>query len=176
LLQIPTGILRRNFHWKDITRSRVVEATEKAFALSLLQHGGIMKVDNSFDFNSDPFHQYLGLTLEETREDYARIRLNIHEGTPTGIGGSVNGGVLSTMIDMAAVPAVFTNIREGSEPAGTADLQITYLRQAHGSWIDAEAKVIKRGRQLCTIHVDIRNDDGILCATGRVLYALRTVG
>lgn len=133
-----------------------------------------MKVDNSWDFNADPFHQFLGLTLEETREDYARIRLSIHEDTPTGIGGSVNGGVLATMIDMAAVPAVFTNIREGTQPAGTADLQITYLRQAHGQWIDAEARVIKRGRQLCTIHVDIMNDDGTLCATGRVLYALRS--
>lgn len=133
-----------------------------------------MKVDDAWDFNADPFHQFLGLTLEETREDYARIRLSINEGTPTGIGGSVNGGVLATMIDMAAVPAVFTHIREGSEPAGTADLQITYLRQAHGNWIDAEAKVIKRGRQLCTIHVDITNEDGTLCATGRVLYALRS--
>jgi uncharacterized protein (TIGR00369 family) len=135
-----------------------------------------MKADNPFDFDNDPFHEYLGLTLLETREDYARIRLNIHEGTPKGIGGSVNGGVLSTMIDMAAVPAVFTNIKEGSEPAGTADLQITYLRQAHGSWIEAEAKVINRGRQLCTVHVDIKNDAGTLCATGRVLYSLRVVG
>ena len=87
-----------------------------------------MKVDNEWDFNSDPFHRYLGLTLEETRPDYARIRLTINEGTPTGIGGSVNGGVLSTMIDMSAVPAVFTNLKPGSQPAGTADLQITYLR------------------------------------------------
>lgn len=133
-----------------------------------------MKVDNAFDFDADPFHQHLGLTLEETREDYARIRLTIHEGTPTGVGGSVNGGVLATMIDMAAVPAVFTHLREGTEPAGTADLQITYLRQAHGRWVDAEARVIKRGRQLCTIHVDILNDEGVLCATGRVLYAFRS--
>jgi uncharacterized protein (TIGR00369 family) len=135
-----------------------------------------MKVDDKRDFDADPFHQFLGLRLIETREDYARIRLTIKESTPTGIGGSVNGGVLSTMIDMAAVPAVFTNIRQGTEPAGTADLQITYLRQAHGQWVDAEATVIKRGRQLCTIHVDIKNSEGTLCATGRVLYALRFTG
>ena len=78
------------------------------------------------------------------------------------------------MVDMAAVPAVFSNLREGSEPAGTADLQVTYLRQAHGEWIDAEARVIKRGRQLCTIEVEIRSDKGVICAKGRVLYALRT--
>lgn len=134
-----------------------------------------MKVDNAWDFDQDPFHQYLGLTLQETQPDYARIRLNITDNTPSGIGGSVNGGVLSTMIDMAAVPAVFSNLRQDSQPAGTADLQITYLRQAHGQWLEAEARLVKRGRQLCTIHVDIKNDQDILVATGRVLYALLPV-
>ena len=135
-----------------------------------------MKVDNAWEFNADPFHQYLNLTLEDTETDYARIRLHVSEGTPTGIGGSVNGGVLATMIDMAAVPAVFTNLKEGSQPAGTADLQITYLRQAHGDWIDAEARVIKRGKQLATVHVDIKDPAGKLCATGRVLYAFIFTG
>ncbi len=129
---------------------------------------------DDWDFNADPFHQFLNLTLEETRADFARIRLTLTERTPTGIGGSVNGGVLATMIDMAAVPAVFTAIREGSQPAGTADLQITYLRQAHGRYLDASAQVIKRGRSLCTVHIDIHDDTGNHCATGRVLYALRT--
>jgi len=78
------------------------------------------------DFDEMPFHQFLGLTMQETRPDYARTRLVINESTPTGIGGSVHGGVLATMVDMTAVPAVFTNLREGSEPAGTADPQVTY--------------------------------------------------
>lgn len=125
-------------------------------------------------FNDNPFHQYLGLELVEARKDFARLRLTVKETTPTGIGGSVNGGVISTMVDMAAVPAVFTNMREGSQPAGTADLQVTYLRQAHGKWIDAEATVIKRGRQICAVEVEIKNDKGELCGKGRVLYALRT--
>lgn len=135
-----------------------------------------MPADTNFfdNFDKNPFHQYLGLTLIDTRDDFARLRLVIKDTTPTGIGGSVNGGVISTMVDMAAVPAVFSNLREGSEPAGTADLQVTYLRQAHGEWIDAEARVIKRGRQLCTIEVEIKSDKGVICAKGRVLYALRT--
>jgi uncharacterized protein (TIGR00369 family) len=124
-------------------------------------------------FDDIPFHRYLGLTLAERRDGYARLRLTINETTPTGIGGSVNGGVIATMIDMATIPAVFTGLREGSVPAGTADLQVTYLRQAHGRWVDAEATVIKRGRQLCTVEVSVVNDQGELCARGRVLYALR---
>lgn len=136
-----------------------------------------MKSSDEFlkHFDDDPFHQYLGLTLVEYRDDFARVRLNIAATTPTGIGGSVNGGVIATMVDMSAVPAVFTNIRQGSAPAGTADLSVTYLRQAHGKWIDAEATVIKRGRQLCTIEVSVLNDSGELCARGRVLYGCRAV-
>lgn len=124
-------------------------------------------------FDELPFHRYLGLTLEERRDGYARLRLTITEQTPTGVGGSVNGGVIATLIDMAAIPAVFTGLREGARPAGTADLQVTYLRQAHGAWIDGEARVLKRGRQLCVVEVDVKNDRGELCARGRVLYALR---
>ena len=125
-------------------------------------------------FDTIPFHQYLGLTLVERRDGYARLRLRKTVTTPTGIGGSVNGGVIATMIDMATIPAVFTGLLPGSLPAGTADLQVTYLRQVHGEYIDAEAIVIKRGRQLCSIEVSVTDDEGRLCARGRVLYALRS--
>ncbi|MDB9879241.1 PaaI family thioesterase [Pseudomonadales bacterium] len=125
-------------------------------------------------FDEIPFHQYLGLTLVERRDGYARLRLRKTATTPTGIGGSVNGGVIATMIDMATIPAIFTGLRAGTEPAGTADLQVTYLRQAHGDYIEAEAIVIKRGRQLCNIEVSVTDDEGRLCAKGRVLYALRS--
>lgn len=128
------------------------------------------------DFDQLPFHQYLGLTLQERRDGYARLRLTVTENTPTGVGGSVNGGVIATLIDMVTIPAVFTGMREGVQPAGTADLQVSYLRQAHGAWLDAEATVLKRGRQLCVVDVAVSNDSGRLCAKGRVLYALRWTG
>ena len=132
-----------------------------------------MKVDNKLDFNSDPFHQYLGLTLEETAQNFARVKLKIGTNTPSGINNSVHGGVLATMVDMAAVTAVFASMRESDIPGGTADLQISYLRQAHGDWLEAKANVLKKGRQLATIQVEIMNDEGTLCAAGRVLYAFK---
>ena len=103
-----------------------------------------MRVDNKLDFNSDPFHQFLGLTLEETRQNFARVKLEIGKTTPTGINNSVHGGVLATMVDMAAVTAVFASMREDDVPGGTADLQISYLRQAHGDWLEGKANVLKK--------------------------------
>ena len=76
--------------------------------------------------------------------------------------------------NMATIVAVFSELSDKTVPAGTADLAVTYLRQAHGVWIDAEAVVIKRGRQLCSVEVSVTNDEGVLCARGRVLYAMRS--
>lgn len=125
-------------------------------------------------FDDVPFHRDLGLRLVERRDGFARLRLAVTEHTPTGIGGSVNGGVLATVVDLAALPAVFTGMREGSQPAGTADLQVSFLRQAHGPWLDVEATLVKRGRQICVVEVSILDETGQLCARGRVLYALRS--
>ena len=77
------------------------------------------------------------------------------------------------MIDMAAVTAVFASMREDDVPGGTADLQISYLRQAHGDWLEGKANVLKKGRQLATIQVEITNNERTLCASGRVLYAFK---
>ena len=126
-------------------------------------------------FDAMPFHQYLGLKVHRAGKDRATLRLHRNDETPTGIGGSVNGGVLATMVDMAAVAAVFTDVPANVAPAGTADLQITYLRQASGDYLDAVAEVVKRGRQLCTVQVAIVNPEGVTCCLGRVLYALRPI-
>jgi uncharacterized protein (TIGR00369 family) len=124
-------------------------------------------------FEDDPFHRYLGLSLEETRAGFARIRLRFGESTPRGIGGSVHGGVLAAMVDIAMLRAVFAEMRPDDQPAGTADLNVTYLRPAHGPYVDAEATVLRRGRQLAVIEVSISDAEGRLCAKGRVLYAFR---
>ena len=127
------------------------------------------------DFDNVPFHRYLGITVADQSADHVRLRLTVGETTPTGIDGSVNGGALATLVDMAAVAAVVSGLREGTALGGTADLQVSYLRQAKGAWLDASAQVLRRGRNLCVVEVSVRNDAGVLCSKGRVLYALRTV-
>jgi len=124
-------------------------------------------------FDALPFHQYLGLTLIEAKPGYGRIALRRTESTPTGIGGSVHGGVLAAIVDIAMLVALFADLGEDKLPAGTADLGITYLRQAQGEVIYATATVIKSGRQLASVEVDITDDTGTLCAKGRTLYAFR---
>ena len=124
-------------------------------------------------FDSDAYHQTLGLTVVEQTPGYGKIVLKKTANTPGGIGGSVHGGVLAAMVDIVMLVAIFSETREGEVPAGTAELGITYLRQAQGEHIYAEGRVIKRGRQLSLVEVDITDDAGRLCAKGRTLYAFR---
>lgn len=125
------------------------------------------------DFNQQSLNSMLGITFVDSTPGYGRICLCKDESTPSGIGGSVHGGVLATMVDVAMLVAVFSDMRDDEEPAGTADLSISYLRPAHGETIYADAKVIKRGRQLAVIEVDITDEEERLCAKGKVLYAFR---
>ncbi len=124
-------------------------------------------------FDDQPLHRMLGITVEDQQPGYGRIRLKKDGNTPGGIGGSVHGGILAAMVDIVMLVAIFADMRDGEVPAGTADLSITYLRQAHGDYVDAVARVVKRGRQLAMVEVDILDEEDTLCARGKTLYAFR---
>lgn len=130
-------------------------------------------IEYKANFDANPYHRVLGITVLERRPSYGKIVLLKDENTPSGIGGSVHGGVLASMVDIVMLVAMFAEMRDGEEPAGTAGLSITYLRQTHGQHIYAQANVVKRGRQLSFVEVDITDDDNRLCAKGQVLYAFR---
>jgi uncharacterized protein (TIGR00369 family) len=124
-------------------------------------------------FDQQPLQRMLGITLVERRPGFGRICLTRTAETPQGIGGAVHGGVLAAMVDIAMLVAVFADLRPEQRPAGTADLNITYLRPAHGRKVFAEATVVKSGRQLAMVEVVIADDESRVCAKGRTLYAFR---
>ena len=129
--------------------------------------------DISAGFADNPFHKYLGLTLDEARPGFARICLHTSDRTPGGISNSVHGGVLAAMVDIAMLQALFPMFGPTDQPAGTADLNITYLRPALTAKVFADATVLKKGRQQAVVEVSIFDDQGRLCAKGRVIYAIR---
>jgi acyl-coenzyme A thioesterase PaaI-like protein len=54
----------------------------------------------------------------------------------------------------------------------TVGLTITYLAPASGEDLEAEAAVIRRGRSLCFLDVDVRTVSGASVARGLVTYKL----
>ncbi len=127
-------------------------------------------------FNASPLWSQLGLTLEEARPGYARLALVRTPMVPSGIGGSVHGGILAALVDIAMLEATIPALEPNEQPGGTADLNITYMRPAMGPRITIEATMLRKGRTLAVTEVEIKDDAGKLCAKGRTLYVVRQVG
>jgi acyl-CoA thioesterase len=127
-------------------------------------------------FDEFPLHRALGLSLVSAEAGRAVIELKTSSFTLGGVGGSVHGGILACIVDVAMLAALSGTFGPHDQPAGTADLNITYMRPALGERITATASVLKKGRQLAVVEVEITDDNGRLCAKGRTLYAIRQRG
>ena len=90
-----------------------------------------------------------------------------------GVGGSVHGGLLAALVDVAMLEALRSKFEPSDIPSGTADLNITYLRPALGPRVYAEASVLRKGRSLAVTEISIVDEQGELCARGRTIYAIR---
>lgn len=124
-------------------------------------------------FNALPLYRQLGLTLEDAKPGFSRIALVTSPLTLGGVGGSVHGGLLALLIDAAMLEAMFPMFEPADMPAGTADLNITYLRPALGPKVFAEGSVLRKGKTLAVTEVSIFDSEGRLCAKGRTIYVLR---
>jgi acyl-CoA thioesterase len=124
----------------------------------------------------NPFHTLLGVELVRRGEGHARCRLPVTDKVRGGVAGSVHGGVLSALVDIVTLSAISTVVDPAEDQmAGTAELNISFLRPALGEAVYADARVLKKGRQLAVVDVDLTDADGRLVAKGRVNYALRSL-
>ncbi|MFN8557006.1 MAG: PaaI family thioesterase [Dehalococcoidia bacterium] len=122
---------------------------------------------------SSPMTAWLGVELVAQADGYARLWMPVRPEVAGGVAGAVHGGIVSALVDIAALSAMQTVFGADEEAAGTAELGISYLRPALGASVTVEARVLKKGRTLAVIDVDVKNPDGRLAAKARVSYALR---
>lgn len=113
------------------------------------------------------------MTLEEARAGYARVAVTRGPLMPSGIAGSIHGGILAALVDITMLEATIPALGPDEQPGGTADLNITYMRPAMGPRITVEANVLRKGKTLAVTEVEIKDGEGRLCAKGRVLYVVR---
>jgi uncharacterized protein (TIGR00369 family) len=96
---------------------------------------------------------------------HARIPRQVHL---DGIFESYHGGMLATAADTIACFAIMTQTGADSWLT-TTDLTIHYLRPCLSDvWV--EAKVIKLGRQLCLVDVNLYNNERQHVAVAHVTY------
>lgn len=119
-----------------------------------------------------PFVAHTGIRLDELSDGRAVLRLPFREEVAT-IGTVVHGGAIATLIDTAAMAAAWSGADVPETLRGaTVSLAVSYLAPAEDDDLVATATVLRRGRRLTTIRVDIHADAGRHVATAVVVYQL----
>ncbi len=109
----------------------------------------------------EPFFTLLGLQIEEVTPDCCRMRLPFRPELRTAA-EVVHGGAIASLIDSAGVVAVWSN----------ANLTVSFLAAAQAVDLIAEARVIRRGRSVVFVEVDVATPSGERIAKGLVTYKL----
>ncbi len=117
-----------------------------------------------------PYHASLGIRVEDVDVERARIRIPYADAN-SNPGRALHGGVYASAIHAAGVLAADAGLDDAPTlETRTLDLSVCYLAAAIGEDIVAEARVLRRGKELAYVAVDVRNDAGKPLATGLVTH------
>lgn len=114
------------------------------------------------------YPQFLGIEVEELRQDYARMRLPFRPEfrQPAGV---VHGGVIASLVDSVVVPVVGSGYDEARQ-LFTIDIQLRFLAPIVDEDLVAEGWITKRGRSVVFCDAEVRSASGNLAATATLVY------
>lgn len=123
------------------------------------------------DSHLSPFHRFLGFRVVHAGSGRAELHLP-YKDELLRVDGSdwIHGGVIASLIDIAANVAVASQVGHG---VPTVDFRVDYLRPSRGS-LTARATTLRAGRSLAVADVEIEDASGRVTAMGRALFALGT--
>jgi acyl-coenzyme A thioesterase 13 len=110
----------------------------------------------------------VGAEVLEVEGGRARVRLPVGEAVQN-VNGVLHGGAVATLVDVVGTLAIMSADRE-HRPGVSTDLNVSWFSPAAGgSNVLVEATVLKSGRSLAFVQVDLRREaDGALVAQGRM--------
>jgi uncharacterized protein (TIGR00369 family) len=121
---------------------------------------------------ASPMVRHLGITLDDLSDGYARLSMPFAEHLVT-IDRMVHGGAIATLADTAAMAASWVGAEVPANLRGsTVDLTVHYLAPALAADLVAEARVLRRGRSLVHLSVEVASTDGEAVAHAVATYKL----
>ena len=120
-----------------------------------------------------PFHNWLGPVLESVEAEAEALTVRIPArpefaripGEP-----GFHGAIVAGAVDIAAHAAIVIRTRG---PTPTVDLRVDYLRASTGADLLARAEIVRAGRSLGTVRVDVSEPGGRAVAAGIATFYLR---
>lgn len=118
-----------------------------------------------------PFHQWLEMDVVAFDRASSRLRLGLDvrgDFLRVAGGGGLHGGIIASLIDIAAAYAVERFVSPGG---ATVTLSVDYLRPIFGERVEAEAAIVRAGRSQVWSDVELFEGDK-LSAIGRARFAM----
>jgi uncharacterized protein (TIGR00369 family) len=115
-------------------------------------------------FKAVPFAHFLGITLGTLTRGEATLHLDLRDEMRRN-NGIAHGGVVASLADTAAAFATLTLFETDQTTSTTIDLTIHYLRPLLRGQITAHARVLRAGRRIIVISVDIFDEAKVIVAT-----------
>ena len=118
-----------------------------------------------------PYARLLGIEFVSAERGAATFALDVRDEL-TRMGGILHGGAVVSLLDTAAAFAVHTVIKPDARTV-TVDLTVHFLRPASDGRIEAQARVLRRGRRVCILSVEARDANAEIIATSTMTYFIQ---
>ncbi len=117
-----------------------------------------------------PYAASLGVRLTALNDESAAFLLPFNE-VNANPGGALHGGVYASLSSIGGHTLARASLGEASGPWHTIGFQINYLAAAINEDVIGEAKLLRRGKELCFVEVTTCTGDGK--PTGHATLAMR---
>jgi uncharacterized protein (TIGR00369 family) len=114
-------------------------------------------------FKNIPFAHLLGIEIGELKRGEAIMYLEVRDELRRN-NGIAHGGVIASLVDTAAAFAILTLLKS-DETTTTIDLTIHYLRPFIKGRATAHARVLRAGRRIIVISIEVLDEAKAVLAT-----------
>ena len=136
-----------------------------------------------FDQYEPAINGFLGFTDESPDFDHARLKFSMKENLIGNIRyRTLHGGVISSILDITGGHTVF--LKQFSEikglpiekqvkritQIGTIDLRVDYLMPGRGEFFVSTGYLLRRGKKVAVVRMELHNDQQELIAAGTGSY------
>ncbi len=101
----------------------------------------------------------LGVSCESLTEEQVRLQLPYAEDNANP-GKALHGGCAASLGVIAAQAVTRANLGADAGPFHTAGMQVNYLAAAIGEDVHATGTLLRRGKNMCFVEVDVATDEG----------------
>lgn len=120
------------------------------------EHGAVM---------ATPYGAALGVQIESADAESARLYLPFKDEN-SNPGQALHGGVAASLINLGGLVVSQESLGAEAERIHTASVQVTYLAAAIGEPVIAEATLLRRGKEICFVNIDVSTEEGKAIAKG----------